>query len=238
MSAPRLYPARHDVPYARASGALLLLTGLLLLTAPTRATADIYKWIDARGVTVLSNSPPEDRSEVTQLEVVAKEVKRSPGTGRLSTSREPEPAEHSLLERIEDLERELRAQQYAREAVVPSTPQHVIYATPHLAPSHGSPHPPNFYPEGYPPHAVPLIPFYPAVTTIVVRPKSHFHHHGVKRPFPHKGVFSHGGFAMPSPRTAAFPHTGFSRVTPHSGSTGAFPHSGFARTAPRHHTRR
>jgi hypothetical protein len=157
------------------------LTALLLTLAATHASADVYKWADERGMTVISNIPPADPAKVTQLEVVLKEAKAP----------QMRPTEQMLLDRIERLERQVVAQESPREQVV--------YRTPYPGGHYGSyyaapppPPPPAYTPDYYPPYNpynyyYPYgLPYFPAFSTVVVGSRTgfrhHYHHH------------RHGGF--------------------------------------------
>jgi len=174
---------KADVPPARLCASFPLFAALLLVLIPMRAAADVYKWADERGTTVISNIPPADSARVTNLEVVLKETKRA---GQKS---ETTPTEQMLLDRVESLERQL-AQQYARERMAPP-PNVVSYSNPPLPPpAYPAPYYPAYYPPYYPnyysPYAFPF--FYPSVSTIVFPSRSGFRHHGF-----HHGRSMHRG---------------------------------------------
>jgi hypothetical protein len=154
---------------------LLALLAALALSAPASAT--IYKWVDANGTTVYSNSPPADAKVVRHVTIVIKDDGPQPGeAARAEAARQRE-----LEERVARLERELAAaQQY--------TPPPVQYAPPPVAAA-----PADYYGYGYPGmYGYPGPYYYPGV--VVVRPVRHF----AVRPFPvrtfHTGVtFRAGG---------------------------------------------
>ena len=114
-------------PAAIASGCLRLvwaLLGGLLVLAPAIASADLYKWTDERGTTVLSNVPPPNPRRVTNFEVVVKESAGAPAP-RVSSSQQHDVTvtEKLLLDRIDSLERQIQAQQSAREtSIVAASP--------------------------------------------------------------------------------------------------------------------
>jgi hypothetical protein len=182
-------------------GSRLLLTALVLVLAPAGALADVYKWTDARGVIVLSSVPPEETDAASNVEVVAKE-KRAAAKKTAAVEYQTQTSEQVLLDRIDSLERELRAQQqYSREAAVaPVTYPQGYYTTPQLPPPSYYPDPyyaPPYYPGAY---GYPYATFLPPVTSVFLRSRGHFRH----KHFPHAAP--HGTF----PRTIA--GTGFART--------------------------
>jgi hypothetical protein len=192
----------------RLMGSRLFLVALLL-AAPAGAFADVYKWTDERGVIVLSSVPPEDTTFARNVEVVAKEKGSTRKTAGAVEYRNASN-EEVLLDRIENLERQLRAQQYSQAAPPPAVqyPQG-YYTTPTLpASSYGE----TYYPPSYPGYtspgyySYPYAAFFPPVTSVIIRPRPHFNHkHFHHRHSSHD--FSHGTF----PRT--FGHSGFARPT-------------------------
>jgi hypothetical protein len=135
------------------------------LLAPTVAWGDIYKWTDERGNTVISNVRPTNLARVTNFEVTVEEMK---GTAVAT------PTERMLLDKLDKLERQLLAQQYAQQvAVAPPVSPYASY-NPALQP----PPPPGYYSAYSPPLSYPY-PFFPA-TTIVTRPRFAFAHNGVR----------------------------------------------------------
>jgi hypothetical protein len=176
-----------------------IVLGVLLLVASAGAFADIYRWTDEHGVTVLSSVPPEDTTLASNVEVVAKE-KRTTTRKTAAVEYQTPTNEQVLLDRIENLERELRAQQYSQAAVPPPVqyPQG-YYTTPPPPPSYygDSYYPPPYYPS----YGYPYVTFFPPVTSVFFRSRGHFG----QRHFPH--AVPHGTF----PRT--FSHGGFARTT-------------------------
>ena len=185
----------------RSMGLRILLTAFVLILAPAGALADVYKWTDERGVVVLSSVPPEDTSVAKNVEVVAKE-KWATTKKTAAVEYQTPTSEEVLLDRIESLERQLRAQQqYSREAAVaPITYPQGYYTTP-------PPPPVSYYPDPYyPPYSpgvygYPYATFFPPVTTVFFRSRGHVGHRHVPRAVPH-GTF---------PRSVA--GTGFARTT-------------------------
>ena len=194
-------------------GSTVLFTALVVLLAPADALADIYKWTDERGVTVLSSLPPEDPGHVRNVEVLAKETKRAKGASAAATYEEGASSDQILLDRIESLERQLRAQQYPREVVSsPPASQAGYYTTPYQGGYYSTPPPlphwvePAPYYPGYYAYPGPYVTFYPAVTTVFPRAHGHFRY----KHFPH--VFPRSTF----PRS--FVQSGFPRGSPDLGS--------------------
>jgi hypothetical protein len=168
-----------------------LATGMLL---PGTALADIYKWADARGVIVLSNVPPDDPRQVTNLEVMAKETQRTYRTPAVAPRHEATPGEQMILDRLESLERQVREQQQmATPAPAPPSalPAYsgAYYATPALPPPSYATYPPYY--DGYSPYygyAVPNLSVYPGFGSVVLPHRGRVgHHRGFHRPVPHAG---------------------------------------------------
>jgi uncharacterized protein DUF4124 len=136
------------------------------LLAPTIAWGDIYKWTDERGNTVISNVRPTHLARVTNFEVTVEEMK---GTAVAT------PTERMLLDKLDRLERQLLAQQYAQQvAVAPPVSAYGSY-NPALPPP---PPPPGYYSAYSSLLSYPYA-FYPA-TTIVTRPRFAFAHNGIR----------------------------------------------------------
>ena len=173
-----------------AAQALLPPLAALLLLAPMHASADLYKWTDERGVTVLTNVPPPNPARVRDFEVVLKETKRpsqKPGT---YSQEEATPTEQMLLERLDSIERRLAAQQYARDAAPPAPYSGVYYTTPPLPPPAYS-----YYPA-YDPYYYSGYATFVSSFVVANRPfrsfgfRSHPHvtpHRGFSRSFSHMG---------------------------------------------------
>ena len=169
----------------RLRAALRGLPLLSLVLGVTSASADLYKWSDERGNLVISNQRPADMGKVRNFELALKEQpleERPQGAARGAPTRN----EQALLERIDKLERELRAQQSPqRERPAPplSYSGAYDYAPPPPPPSAG------YYSSYYPGYYYPTRPY-----SYVVYPRSTF----VARPsiaFSHR-VPSRGGFAQ------------------------------------------
>lgn len=167
---------------ARRSAAIPVLMSLLL---PASAGADIYKWTDEQGVTVYSNTLPDNPQKAANVERVVKE-------------RAAPLAEQKLLDRIEDLERRLQARSSPPPAppeapgVTPTySPERSYsernYSYPPLPPAYTSYATPVFYPV----YRYPVTPAYSYVVyprTFGARPPFH----GAVRGALHTG-FSHRG---------------------------------------------
>jgi hypothetical protein len=177
--ASRLRPAaKSNGLRARVCGlSRLMALPLLSLFAPATASADFYKWIDERGNPVLSNVRPANPAEVRNFEVVVREKERAPQkdpTPQLPPTR----TEQMLLDRIENLERQLQARQYPPQAPPAPVYSESYYPTP-------PPPLPTYSGDYYPAYSYPLAPvyssvFYPA-RTFVRRPVPVFHRGGFMR---------------------------------------------------------
>ena len=163
---------------------LALLPALVSLAVPATAWGDIYKWTDEKGGANFSNIPPP-AGKAKNVEIVLKETKPTSIPNHVAT-----PTEQALLARIESLERQLRAQQYAAQppAVPPPTPYARYYPPTPLPPP-----PPSYYDGGsyssYPGYYPSY--YYPVAFSHVVYPARTF----VSRPTfaPSRGGFSRGG---------------------------------------------
>ena len=117
----------------------VLFPALLSLILPALAWADIYKWTDESGGTVYSNSRPAKSARAKDVEVVIQEAKPASTPDRSATR-----TEQALLARIDSLERQLDARQYATQAV--QAPPPVPYGA-YYPPA--PPPPPSYYDSGY-----------------------------------------------------------------------------------------
>ena len=158
--------------------------GATALSFCSVAVADIYKWTDAQGATVISNVAPQDGRAAQHIEVIAREPKGAKSSAPAET--QIAATERRLLERIENLERELRAERSTR-AVPYDTPSYTSFATrPPVYPDAYPPSHPSYY--SYPsyayPHAYSYV--YPSAA-YVVRPRAHRpqRHWPVSQPFRH-----------------------------------------------------
>lgn len=155
----------------------LLLPAWLGLFAPVAASADIYIWTDERGTTVISDTPPANPKRVANLETVVKEPERKSARPRTGP-REPTPIEQKLLERIDDLERQVRAQTYsAPPPPAPAPAYAVTYSTrPPAPPAYDPFYTPSFF-----------SPFSYGVPGPIVVRRGFGHRH-----FPHRGFPARG----------------------------------------------
>ncbi len=146
-------------PQARRRWLPWLVLGVAVFALPPAARADIYKWTDAEGRTVVSNLPPDAASRARNVEVLAKDVQAAV---KLSAPAKSTPArtatEQALLDRIDALERELQAQRYQ-----PPPPAPVAYTSYYSPPPAPAPMPyyGSYYPA--PSYYYPAVPYYSAV---------------------------------------------------------------------------
>ena len=194
--------ASHMLDRSRAEGLKLglgslfqlfaLLTAYISLVAPSAAWGDVYKWTDAKGITVFSDVLPKPGEKVKNFEVVAKARSETKVPAQAVT-----PGEQALLARVDTLERQLQARQYA--AAAPAVPPPATYSS--YYPPAPQPPPPaptyydsgyddsgydsGYYPSYYPSYAYPVVASYayPA-RTYISRPVSIA---------PHGGSFHGGG---------------------------------------------
>lgn len=125
------------------------------------ALADLYTWTDERGTTVLSNVMPANPRRVTNFEVVVKEDPKQAAMRAPREAYDRATTEKLLLDRIDSLEREIKAQ-HARPNAAPP-PEAGYAAAPHeyiadasypgYYPSYVFPYPPGGF-WGYPPATV------------------------------------------------------------------------------------
>jgi hypothetical protein len=152
--------------------------------------ADIYKWVDERGVTVITNVRPTKIDYARNFEVVQKD---EPASQR--AARKPTPGE--LQDRVERLERELRAERAARQA---QTPPPASYAPAYAPPAvtYSTPAYPDYY---YDPYYYSGLPAYSYGVYLASRPVvAHRAFVAARGGFAHGsftrgGSVAHGGFA-------------------------------------------
>ena len=120
---------------------LLVVASALTASVALPAFADIYTWTDERGTTVISDTPPANARRVTDLQVVVRDDRKS---GKRAGAREATPTEQKLLDRIDNLERQVRAQTYS------APPPAVTYSTvPPAPPAYAPAYDPYYYDPGY-----------------------------------------------------------------------------------------
>lgn len=205
-----------DAWFARIYGCsrvLALLPICITLLAPATVLGDIYKWTDERGNTVVSNLQPVNPSTVSGMELVATVSK--PAT-QYPVARSPQArtrTEQALEARIENLERQLQAQQYAQQ---PQVDQQSSYsggdyptsAPPPPDPNYNSGYDPGYDPGYYPSYYNPWPPSY----SFIVAPA---------RPFVRRAVFVNRPVFVGRPRVFASRPAVFASRPAAGGSRGA-----------------
>jgi hypothetical protein len=119
-----------------------LLTAYISLVLPATAWGDVYKWTDAKGITVFSDVLPKPGEKVKNFEVVAKARPETKVPAQTVT-----PAEQALLARVDTLERQLQARQIA--AAAPAVPPPATYGSYYPPAPQPPPLPSNYYDSGY-----------------------------------------------------------------------------------------
>ena len=112
----------------RAAAALVVL----LIAAAPAASAEIYRWVDERGVVNYGSKPPEGAKKVRQLAENAVTVSTVPAPPPPSAERQRQ-RELALEARVERLERELYELERARSAVPVVMPTYPAYAPAYAA---------------------------------------------------------------------------------------------------------
>ena len=95
---------------------------LVAILAAAPASAQLYKWVDERGVTNYSNQPPADPKAIKKLGVVADRVSvytPDPALMQAVAAFQQQRNNRVLAERIDSLERQLDAERQA-VAVMPA----------------------------------------------------------------------------------------------------------------------
>jgi uncharacterized protein DUF4124 len=101
----------------------LLACAALLSAATPALSAELYKWVDERGVTNYSNQPPADPGAAKNLGPVEGNLSvysPDPALGRAVAAYRQESNRRGLAERVEYLERELAAERRARQYAAPA----------------------------------------------------------------------------------------------------------------------
>ena len=147
-----------------------LLPALISLVIPATAWGDIFKWTDEQGRMVVSNVPPTKSGKANNVQLLVEETR--PATKAPASIREhvATPTEQALIAKIESLERQLQAPQYAAQAptVPPPTPYGGYYpSTPPPPPPSSSYYGSGYYsgyyssyPSYYPSYYYPVMPSY------------------------------------------------------------------------------
>jgi hypothetical protein len=103
-----------------------LLACVALLGAATPApSAQLYKWVDERGVTNYSNQPPADpkaAKNLGQVEGNLSVYSPDPALTRAVVAFRQESGNRALAERVDYLERQLEAERLARQYAAPVAP--------------------------------------------------------------------------------------------------------------------
>lgn len=90
-----------------------LLWIFLAILGPANAWGDIYKWTDDRGNTVISNVQPVNPNRVSEVELLVKATNPDAQSPAAPSQAGASRTEQELKARVENLERQLQAQQYA-----------------------------------------------------------------------------------------------------------------------------
>lgn len=155
--------SKPEGPAVKHGGPLwALLLGLVSLLVPATVWGDIYKWTDENGRTNFSNILPTKSGKASNVELVVKEAKPTAIPDHRAT-----PTEQALLARIENLERQLQAQQIAAPAAPPPAPIGGYYSPPPPPPQpayydsgYYSSYYPAYYPAYYPSYNYPIVSSY------------------------------------------------------------------------------
>src|SRR5262245_18045530 len=92
---------------------------VLLALAATSAQAQVYKWVDERGVVTYSNQKPMNPESVKKFAVVEEKVSfYSPDNALLKAIEANRATGSNLSSRVADLERQLDAERRARQQQV------------------------------------------------------------------------------------------------------------------------
>ena len=102
-----------------------LLIALVAIIASAPASAQIYKWVDERGVTNYSSQPPDDPKAAKKVAIVEGKISVYTPDRALTQAIEAarQGSNQALSERVASLERQLEAERRARQyASVAETP--------------------------------------------------------------------------------------------------------------------
>lgn len=149
------------------SRALAPLPIFVLLFAPAPVRGDIYKWTDERGNTIISNVQPVGPGKVSGMELLAAETRPAAPSPVAGSQAAPARTEEALQARIENLERQLQAQQLAQQSQ--GVPQSNYSEDYYPAPPPPPPYPNYYsnygpvYSSGYYPYPPPVSYYYAAI---------------------------------------------------------------------------
>jgi hypothetical protein len=150
-----------------------LALAVFSLLVPASALADIYMWTDEKGATVISDERPENPQAARNFKLLVKESERGARTEVRLSRQEPTRNEQILMDRVDNLERQLREQRYPPPDLPPAnTYSSGYYALP------PSPPPAVVYDGGY---YAPYSPYYVPPAYVVLGATSF-----IGRPFGHK----------------------------------------------------
>ena len=95
----------------------LALVAMLVLLPGTPAYAQVYKWVDERGVTNYSSEPPPDAKAKSKAKLVEDtlSVYTPPKAITQAIEDAREQRKNPLAQKVDDLERELEAERRARQ---------------------------------------------------------------------------------------------------------------------------
>ena len=136
---------------------------MALLAAP--ASADIYRWTDENGSTVLSDTPPPEPGKAKNFKTVLKGA--APAAPVAAPTSGPTLAEQELRWRVARLERELQDRQYVALAPPPPPPPADSY--------YRSTYPNYYYPVRGPSYVV-----YRSASYVPLAPVAHARSHPVR----------------------------------------------------------
>lgn len=143
---------------------------LVMLLAPATVRGDIYKWTDEHGNTVISNIQPAGSSKVSGVELLAAaSAPAAPSPGTVSQSADAR-TQQVLEARIENLERQLEAQQPQAVSQPGYSADYYAAPAPPPDPSYYSGYDPGYYPSYYPAYYYPALPVYSFVS-VPARPR-------------------------------------------------------------------
>jgi hypothetical protein len=101
-----------------------LLIALVAILASAPASAQVYKWVDALGVTNYSNDPPADPKAAKKVAIIEDRVSVYTPDKSLTQAIEADRQRSNqvLSRRIDDLERQLDAERRARQYAAAEVP--------------------------------------------------------------------------------------------------------------------